>query len=182
MDSTLERLAAELNVPLEAASDSRRNSLRTTLLRLGIVTATFVLGAISIPILIGGVLDPPVHSPPIWALAGFAIYGLVCIGAPLTAVLQLLFWREDVRRFLHRPPPPQHLTFWIKRKLRAMLLTPIWVLLGIVPATVLVYPLALKVLEPTILRPILISISGWGVLTTTLTCLALAYKLQRALQ
>ncbi len=182
MHTTLERLAAELNVPLEPASDARRDSLRTTLLRLGIVAGTFVLGAISIPLLIGWVLDPSTPSSPAWALTGFAIYGIACMGAPLTAVAQSLFWREDVRDFLNRPPSPGQLAAWIKRKRRAMLLTPLWVSPVIVTATVLVYPLALKVFEPEILRPILTVIAGWGVLGTTLACLAFAHKLQRAQQ
>lgn len=182
MHPTLERLAAVLNVPLEPASDTKRDSLRTTLRRLGIVAGIFVLVAIGVPVLIGKVLDPAMPSPPIWALAGFAIYGMACMGAPLTAVLQFFSWREDVRGFLHRPPDSRHLAAWIKRKRRAMLLTPVWVALVIVPATVLVYPLALKVFDPALLRPMLLFTSGWGILSTTLACLAFAFKLQRAQQ
>ncbi|WP_456425348.1 hypothetical protein [Rhodocaloribacter sp.] len=182
MNTTLERLATELNVPIEPTSDARRDSLRTTLLRLGIAAGTFVLGAISTPLLIGWVLDPSAPSPPAWALAGFALYGIVCIGSPFTAVIQSLFWREDVRGFLRRPPSSGQLAAWIKRKRRVMLLTPLWVSLVIVTATVLVYPLALKVFEPETLRPILTIIAGWGILGTTLAGLAFAHKLQRAQQ
>ncbi|QXD16666.1 hypothetical protein GQ464_006930 [Rhodocaloribacter litoris] len=181
MHTTLDRLAKALNVPGEPASDTKRDSLRRTWIRLGIMAGIFYLCSFVFPLLLGKILEIP--SPPFWALAGFSLLAMACVGAPVAAILQWASWREDVRAFLDHPSPPQDLASWIDRKQRAMLLTPVWATIGIVAAAALAYPLGLKFIhDPTYVRQLLILFSGWGILATTLACLAFAFKLRRAHQ